>query len=311
MTFISYAQNFEDVMLWRALKHVQAGFYIDVGAGHPDDYSVTRAFYDRGWQGINVEPTNRINRLSGARPRDLNLHVAIGCTTGTRTLYVVEDNKDVSTLDPTIAASHRAAGWAVDEAQIPIVTLSDIFRAHVRCDINFLKIDVEGAERDVLLGADFSHYRPWIVVVEATAPNSQVPTYEAWEELLTSAGYRFAWFDGLNRFYIAREHWEPLSPAFASPPNVFDDFIRSTDTEHLKRITSAESRAAKVEARLVEAQRHVKEADGRATRAESAASDAEERSRRAQEEAAHANVQLSEAEARVQAAHPDAPNARH
>jgi len=302
MTFISYAQNFEDVMLWRALKHVQAGFYIDVGAGHPDDYSVTRAFYDRGWQGINVEPTNRINRLSGARPRDLNLHVAVGCTTGRRTLFVVEDNKDVSTLDPAIAENHHTAGWAIEETQISIVTLADICRRHVRCDINFLKIDVEGAERDVLLGADFSEFRPWIVVIESTAPNSQVPTHDTWEELLTNTGYRFVWFDGLNRFYTANEHWELLSPAFATPPNVFDDFIRSADTEHLNRITSAESRAAKAEAQLVKAQRHAIEADERVKRAESAASNAEARLLRAQEDIAHANDELSQAEARVQAA---------
>jgi methyltransferase FkbM-like protein len=95
MTFISYAQNFEDVMLWRALKHVQAGFYIDVGAGHPDDYSVTRAFYDRGWRGINIEPTSRITRLAGARPLDLNLHAAaVGQATDKLILFVVEDNKD-------------------------------------------------------------------------------------------------------------------------------------------------------------------------------------------------------------------------
>ncbi len=56
MTFISYAQNFEDVMLWRALKHVERGFYIDVGAFSPDLDSVTRAFSERGWRGINIEP---------------------------------------------------------------------------------------------------------------------------------------------------------------------------------------------------------------------------------------------------------------
>jgi len=56
MTFISYAQNYEDVMLWRALKHVERGFYIDVGACSPDQHSVTRAFYEKGWHGINVEP---------------------------------------------------------------------------------------------------------------------------------------------------------------------------------------------------------------------------------------------------------------
>lgn len=56
MTFISYAQNFEDVRLWRVLKQFEHGFYIDVGANDPRHHSVTKAFYDHGWQGINVEP---------------------------------------------------------------------------------------------------------------------------------------------------------------------------------------------------------------------------------------------------------------
>jgi len=56
MTFISYAQNFEDVMLWRALKHIEHGCYVDVGAQHPVIDSVSKAFYERGWRGIHIEP---------------------------------------------------------------------------------------------------------------------------------------------------------------------------------------------------------------------------------------------------------------
>ena len=70
MTFVSYAQNFEDVLLWRALHSVERGFYIDAGAWHPDTDSVTRAFHDRGWHGINVEPSAEgFQRLEAARPR--------------------------------------------------------------------------------------------------------------------------------------------------------------------------------------------------------------------------------------------------
>ncbi len=54
--FTSYAQNFEDVMLWRALRHIDQGYYIDVGAWSPELDSVTKAFYEHGWHGINVEP---------------------------------------------------------------------------------------------------------------------------------------------------------------------------------------------------------------------------------------------------------------
>ena len=63
MTFISYAQNLEDVLLWRALGHIKNGFYIDVGANHPEWDSVTKHFYDLGWRGVNIEPMPREHLL--------------------------------------------------------------------------------------------------------------------------------------------------------------------------------------------------------------------------------------------------------
>ena len=76
--FVSFAQNFEDVMLWRALKHVEHGFYIDVGAYSPRVDLVTQAFYERGWRGINIEPNADLHRqFLVARPRDINLNVAV------------------------------------------------------------------------------------------------------------------------------------------------------------------------------------------------------------------------------------------
>ena len=69
MTFISYAQNFEDVMLWRALRGVENGSYIDVGAADPEVHSVTAAFYKRGWRGVNVEPNGEFfDKLRERRP---------------------------------------------------------------------------------------------------------------------------------------------------------------------------------------------------------------------------------------------------
>ena len=82
---ISYAQNREDILLWRALRDLRKGFYIDVGAEDPTQDSVTRAFYERGWQGINVEPVQgHFDKLCTERPRDLTLQVAIGSGTRAR-----------------------------------------------------------------------------------------------------------------------------------------------------------------------------------------------------------------------------------
>ena len=81
--FVSYAQNGEDFTLWCALHDVDAGTYIDIGAYDPDIDSVTRAFYDRGWSGINIEPVDAYwKRLHRERPRDVNLPLAVGAESG-------------------------------------------------------------------------------------------------------------------------------------------------------------------------------------------------------------------------------------
>lgn len=224
MTFVTYAQNFEDVTLWRALKDVKRGFYIDVGASDPDADSVTRAFSERGWRGINIEPLrSRHARLAARRPRDVNLCVAVGEARGTAALHEV-DADGLSTLDPALAARHAEAGFQVSASPVPVDTLAMICARHAAMTIHFMKLDCEGSERAALLGADFARFRPWIVLVEATEPNTQTPNHTAWEQLLLDARYGFAWFDGLNRFYVAEEHFARLAPLVAQPPNVFDGF---------------------------------------------------------------------------------------
>jgi hypothetical protein len=124
MSFISYAQNSEDVVLWRALRDLETGFYVDVGAGDPKEDSVTYAFYERGWSGINIEPLDEyFGKLTQARPRDTNLKVAVGREVGLRTLYAFAGT-GLSTLYPEIAARHKSAGFVVSETIVPVLTLA-------------------------------------------------------------------------------------------------------------------------------------------------------------------------------------------
>jgi FkbM family methyltransferase len=267
MTFISYAQNFEDVMLWRALKHVENGFYIDVGANDPTLFSVTRAFYDRGWRGINVEPVSQFfDRLHSERPRDINLQMGAGAVEGSFPFFDIPDS-GLATSDPKVAEIHRKDGWDVREIEVPVLPLAEICSRHVAGDIHFLKIDVEGAERNVLLGMDFQKWRPWVVVVEATVPMSQRTAHETWEPLLEEGGYEFVYFDGLNRYYVAAEHAQ-LKSAFSIPPNVFDGFVLNTDQESKSRANEAEARAHQSRQRALEAEFQRKEAEAMAQAAE-------------------------------------------
>ncbi|MDD2882224.1 MAG: FkbM family methyltransferase [Rhodoferax sp.] len=253
MTFISYSQNREDVMLWRALKHVTPGFYVDVGANDPSDDSVTRAFYERGWSGINVEPLARhIRALQQQRPRDVNLCVAVGASDGDVEIFDTAV-RGWATANAEVAQVHRAQGVAVTASRVPLRRLDGIFAEFVAASpVHFLKIDVEGFEAAVLQGMDFARWRPWLVVVEATVPNSQVLD-DHWEPLLTQAAYDCVYFDGLNKYYLAHEHPE-LKAAFAVPPNVFDDYIAAEQVrlQQLADEAKLTQQAAQAEAQLTQ-----------------------------------------------------------
>jgi FkbM family methyltransferase len=220
---ISYAQNLEDVMLWRALRQVGTGFYIDVGANDPTEDSVTRGFYDLGWSGINIEPLEKhFEDLVAARPRDVNLRLALGRQNGQ--LVVHETTvRGTATARETFAAQYRASGKWLRTVSVPMQTLASVCEEHVTAEIHFLKIDVEGYEREVLEGADFRRYRPWVLVIEAIEPSGGHDAFTEWEPIVLQAGYRFAYFDGLNRFYVARERAE-LIPRLSAPPNVHDAY---------------------------------------------------------------------------------------
>jgi FkbM family methyltransferase len=225
MTFISYAQNYEDLMLWRALKHVERGTYIDVGANDPTIDSVTCAFYKQGWHGINIEPLHiHFDDLVRERPHDINLLCAVGSSSGEAEIWEC-DVRGWATLSKKIVEQHTAEGHMGVFHKVPMFTLTEICTKYVTGEIHFLKIDVEGLEKSVLEGMNFSIFRPWIVVVEAIKPNTTIEVYQEWEDLLLKANYCLAYKDGINRFYLAQEH-EELLASFEYPPNMLDNFIR-------------------------------------------------------------------------------------
>ena len=221
--FVSYSQNSEDLVLWRALRHIENGTYVDVGAADPTEFSVTRAFYDRGWSGFNIEPApHYVQLLREERPRDVTVEMCAGAQPGTVTLHLVPDTGLSTMVDDHLAVIADQHFDVVDlEVEMRRLDVILVDNGYDGRDIHFLKVDVEGAEEQVLLGIDFTVWRPWVVVVEATEPLSTAPSHVAWEHLLLEAGYEFCLFDGLNRFYVATEH-EELRPALSYPAGVFD-----------------------------------------------------------------------------------------
>jgi FkbM family methyltransferase len=322
--FVSYAQNYEDVMLRRALRDVERGFYIDVGAQREELDSVTKAFSLAGWRGINIEPhPGYFEELVRGRPHDINLDVAIGEREGSLTVSFI-DNTGLSTADGEIARQHAAAGYAIRTQEVAMLTLATIWQRHVPAGqpVHFLKVDVEGLEKAVLAGNDWKRNRPWIVLVEATLPNSQVENHASWESIMLEAGYAFVYADGLNRFYVAPEHVE-RGASFKYPPNVFDGFItlsqqrsiedvktlRQTVVEiETSRVHAAQREQALGERLAVEADNHLKTASALAAMQEEKLAldrglwESHRRIERAEEALAQAHGRESELRDRLEAA---------
>jgi FkbM family methyltransferase len=234
---ISYAQNLEDVVLDRALSNLKIGFYIDVGANDPIVDSVTKHFYESGWKGVNIEPAKKwFEKLKSDRPRDICLNVAVSDEVGVSQFHDI-DSSGLSTLFKDVAEQHGSLGFGQTTYEVQTLTLARVCELYAGDTIHFLKIDVEGAEEKVLRGADFVRFRPWVVLVEATEPMSSTPSHFAWDQILKEADYDFVLFDGLNRFYVAREKSE-LSPFFSFPGDRYKTSETVWTIGHWQRIAA-------------------------------------------------------------------------
>jgi FkbM family methyltransferase len=244
--FVSYAQNQEDVVLYRLTRFVERGTYVDVGAAHPVIHNVTYALYLAGWRGINVEPmATEAEMLRSVRPEDITFQVAVGAAAGSVVIHTgPSENRGASTARTDLAAKYRSQGQIFSTETVEMVRLETLLDSLGTADIHILKIDVEGLEREVLEGVNFSRTRPWVLVVESTRPNTTEDSSHEWEALITDSGYVVTLFDGLNKFYV-REDLESVQKALSVPANVFDEWI-SWELDEARRVlgeTSSQSQA--------------------------------------------------------------------
>lgn len=194
----SYSQDGEDMIL-KALfeqKKNYKGFFVDVGAHHPVRFSNTRYFYKRGWNGINIEPTpSAIGAFNTFRKRDINLNIGVGPTKGNLRFYCFNEpalnsfSKEVSEkIDKDPAKPYHI----IKELDIPILPLSEVFEDYLPQGkkIDFLTIDVEGLDFQVLLSNNWDKYKPDVILVEENVDVDSVkdsPIYN----FLKDRGYSF------------------------------------------------------------------------------------------------------------------------
>jgi FkbM family methyltransferase len=171
-----YSQTGEDAILAHLLFGHDSGFYVDVGAFHPIKYSNTYYFYQRGWTGINIEPTpGQTDLFKKLRPRDINLACAVGRVRGRVRLTTFNDPA-VNSADDQMIHRHTNSGrfQPTGEIVVEAYPLAEILETHMPLekDLTFLSVDVEGMELDVLESNDWDRVRPRFVAVEWLEPPS-------------------------------------------------------------------------------------------------------------------------------------------
>ncbi|HRK17869.1 MAG TPA: FkbM family methyltransferase [Hyphomicrobiaceae bacterium] len=219
---LSYAQNLEDYVLEQVFRDVDQGAYVDVGGGHPVADNVSFWFYLKGWRGLVVEPQEKLaNAYAAIRPRDAVIAHLAGRTSGEIDFHVVEGLHGLSSANIENAASAKQYGAAYRTIRRRVRPLSDLIDDANLGAIRFLKIDVEGAEADVIAGLDLSRHRPEVILVEAVNPNAKDDHWKPWDATLRQGGYEFVFFDNLNRYYVAGEKRE-LAGRFPKAPLPWD-----------------------------------------------------------------------------------------
>jgi len=164
----SYSQDFEDLIIDKILGHKKSGNYIDIGAFNPERMSNTKRFYDRGWRGINVEPDyNNYLKFVEKRKEDINLNVGVSNLKGELKFFrfTVET---LSTFSETEAEKIVSQGFELRETiSSKVTTLEDIFSSYLKeATVDFMSVDTEGHDMEVLQSNNWEVYRPKVICVE-------------------------------------------------------------------------------------------------------------------------------------------------
>ena len=224
----SFSQNFEDVYIYRAFRDVADGFYIDVGAFDPVVDSVTKLFYDLGWSGINIEPGPLFPRFK-SRTRDISLPYAVTAHEGEILFHYNHSDPGTST---TVVPSDIDDESSIDSYAVTSITLEHVVRDYAADrHIHFLKLDIEGAEWDVLQSTDWNKVRPELLIVESSLPYTNIRRDAGWADHMKSFGYHEVFFDGINTYYL-REESLARGAAFDVPVNVLDGIRKFDPHQH-------------------------------------------------------------------------------
>lgn len=163
------------MVLRRFVGDSAKGFYIDIGAHHPSLYSNTNYFYQRGWSGINIDadPT-LMEAFSKYRTRDINLAAGVATDSGDLTFYIFND-RALNTFNPELAKerSELEHYHIIEEVKIKVQPLGALLEAHLPKEqsIDFMSVDTESLDFDVLRSNNWGKFRPRYILVECLEIN--------------------------------------------------------------------------------------------------------------------------------------------
>lgn len=183
----SFSQNGEDILIDKLLGEKRTGFYVDVGAYHPSRLNNTKRFYLRGWTGINIEPDpKKIENFYNARPKDINLNFGVANKTG-KLLYYRFEPETLSTFSQTAAEDFKKQGFRlIGTFKVKVFKLADILEKYSKNQqIDFVSIDVEGYDYEVLESNNWKKFRPKLVCIEAEASDDK-----KFEIFMAKLGYK-------------------------------------------------------------------------------------------------------------------------
>ena len=189
---IYFSQEGEDVILRRIFEDQKNGFYIDIGAHHPKRFSNTYYFYDRGWEGINIDATpGSMKIFQKFRPRDINLEIAISEKEQLLT-YFMFNEPALNSFSKSLSDKRQNEKCYIEKTiSIPSFPLSTILNKHLPPEqiINFLSVDVEGLDLQVLTSNDWNKYRPKVVLAEVLGASLNTIKQDPVYKYLTNQGY--------------------------------------------------------------------------------------------------------------------------
>lgn len=166
---LSFSQEGEDMILRRFFDRKEKGFYVDVGAHHPQRFSNTYFFYLKGWRGINIDPIpGRMKLFDRLRHRDINLEIGISDAKKSLVYYIFNEQA-LNTFSKELAEQRKAPYKVIQKQRVETYPLAEVLDRYLPLNqkIDFLSVDVEGLDIEVLKSNNWAKYRPHIILIEA------------------------------------------------------------------------------------------------------------------------------------------------